>query len=63
VTNLPPVTLTIQVSTNGLHLAWPAGVLQSSGNVTGPYTNVTGAMSPYTVAQSGVSQFFRVKVR
>ena len=63
VTNLPPITLMIQVSPNGAQLTWAAGALQSAGDVRGPYTNFIGATSPYTLTPTGAVQFFRVKVR
>jgi len=61
VTNLGPVTLTIQPAGQKLQLTWPTGTLQSALQVTGPYTNVP-ATSPFTVAPSNTAQFFRIKV-
>jgi hypothetical protein len=46
-----------------LVLTWPQGTLQSAGTVTGTYTDITGATSPYTNAISGAQQYFRVRVR
>ncbi len=63
VTNLPPVIITIQISSNQVQLTWLAGALQSASQVTGPYTNVTTATSPYSVPPSDATRFFRVKVR
>ena len=63
VTNLGPVTLVIQPSGNQLQLTWPAGALQSALQVTGPYTNVPTATSPFTITPSNAAQFFRIKVR
>jgi PKD repeat protein len=63
VTNLPPVTLTIQLSGNHVRLTWPAGTLQSAISVGGPYTNVPAATSPYTNTPVLTSQYFRVLVR
>jgi hypothetical protein len=63
VTNLGPVTLVIQRSGNQLQLTWPAGTLQSAQAVTGPYTNITNATSPFMISPSDATQFFRVKVR
>jgi PKD repeat protein len=63
VTNLGPVTLVIQPSGNQLQLTWPAGTLQSAFIVTGPYTNITTATSPFTISPSNAAQFFRIKVR
>ncbi len=63
VTNLPPVTLAIEFTNNQVKLTWPLGTLQSAGLVTGPYTNVPSATSPYLVTPSEATRFFRVQVR
>jgi PKD repeat protein len=63
VTNLGPVTLVIQPSGKQLQLIWPAGSLQAAGQVAGPYTNITTAVSPFTISASNSAQFFRIKVR
>ena len=44
-------------------ISWPTGTLLSSTNVSGPYTVVSGATSPYTNAVSGKQKFFRVQVQ
>jgi len=62
VSNLPPVSLTIQPLSNQSRLSWPVGTLQTATQVTGPYTNIT-VSSPYTLTPTGAAQFFRVKVR
>jgi len=38
-----------------------AGTLQSSDDVTGPYTAVEGATSPYQTAPEGAARFFRAE--
>lgn len=45
-----------------VRLSWSGGTptLQSAGDVTGPYTNISGATSPYTNRTSGPRQFFRL---
>jgi hypothetical protein len=63
VTNLGPVTLTIQPVGKDLQLTWSAGTLQSGTQASGPYTNITTATSPYSITPSNAAQFFRVKVR
>jgi hypothetical protein len=63
VTNPAPVTLTVQFATNQVRLTWSEGTLQLATNVLGPYTNLTGAASPYTFPPTGTANFFRVKVR
>ncbi len=37
------------------------GTLQSADTVTGPFTDVTGATSPYAVTPSGAMKFFRAR--
>lgn len=48
-----------------INLKWLAGVLQSSPNVVGPYTDVlvsgTNAPSPYSNTMSGSSQFYKLR--
>lgn len=58
-----PITLTIRVSGDQAILTWPAGTLQSSGNLNGPYSNVSGATSPYTNSISGSQQYYRVQAQ
>jgi hypothetical protein len=38
-----------------------AGTLQSADDVTGPWTDVPGATSPYAVATSAARKFYRVR--
>jgi len=56
-----PVTLSIAKVGSAVKLTWVAGILQSADTVTGPYTDVAGASSPYTVAASAAKKFYRVK--
>jgi hypothetical protein len=61
----PPATsipLDIELSGNNVILRWenPAFTLQAAPTVTGTYTNVPGATSPYTNAISGSQQYFRL---
>jgi hypothetical protein len=57
-----PIPLTIAKSGNDVTITWanPAFTLQAAPNVTGTYTNVTGAASPYTIPASGTARFFRL---
>jgi len=59
----PVVALNIQNFGGNVILTWPAGQLQSAGQVVGPYANVPGATSPFTNTVSGTQQFFRVKIQ
>jgi len=47
---------------NAIILRWenPDFVLQAAPEVTGTYSDVTGAVSPYTSAVSGPQMFFRL---
>lgn len=59
--------IVISLVSNGppsqLQLTWPCGFLQSATQVTGPFTDVTNATSPYgfTPLVSPQSQFYRVR--
>ncbi len=61
----PSVTLRLQVvkGKNVLSWSWTPGILQSASNVTGPYTDIIGATSPYTNTSSGTQQFFRLNIQ
>jgi hypothetical protein len=59
----PVTTLYIQRSGNDAVLTWAPGTLQSATNVLGPYTDVSGALSPYTVTPSEAQPYYRVRVR
>jgi PKD repeat protein len=63
VTNLGQVTVTIQLLGNQVNVSWPNGTLQSATDVTGPYNDLSNAVSPYTLTISNATQFFRVRVR
>jgi hypothetical protein len=62
---LPPpsedVTLSVGLDGGNVTISWiPAtGTLQSSSSVTGPYTDVAGATSPYSTPATGTA-YFRV---
>ena len=47
---------------NGLELRWHVGTLQQSSHITGPWTTVTNATSPWFVPADQPSKFFRVAV-
>ena len=53
--------LTITYSGGNVTLNWCSGTLQAAGNVSGTYTNVSGASAPsYTTSASGRA-FFRIQ--
>jgi hypothetical protein len=43
-----------------LILSWTYGQLQSSTNVAGPYSTLSGVASPFTNALEGACQFYRL---
>ena len=55
--------LNITKSGNNVILTWGAGTLQAAPAVSGTYTNIVGATSPYTTAIGGSARFFRVKLQ
>ena len=59
-----PITLFYQNIGSAIVLSWndPSFVLQSAPAVTGTYTNIPGATSPYTNTLTGPQQFFRLLV-
>jgi Concanavalin A-like lectin/glucanases superfamily len=54
--------LSIISSGTNIVVSWPVGTLQSAPAVTGPYTTVSGATSPYTNSISGSQKFFRTQL-
>jgi hypothetical protein len=44
-------------------VTWPMGNLQAAGLVTGTYTNVIGATSPYTNSITGSATYYRLKLQ
>ena len=57
-----PIPLDIQATADGVVLTWSDSgfTLQTAPAVTGVYTNIPGATSPYTNRISGGQQFFRL---
>ena len=43
-------------------LTWPAGTLQQADEVSGPYTDMSGATSPYAITPTGAKKFYRLKM-
>ncbi|MCX7867002.1 MAG: LamG domain-containing protein [Limisphaera sp.] len=58
-----PLVITAARQGDNLVLTWTdaQAVLQSAPGVTGPYTDVSGASSPYTVPLTGSQQYFRLR--
>jgi len=57
-----PATITASRSGGNLVLSWTdPGVLQSSTNVAGPYSDVGGAKSPYSVTPAAEQGYYRLR--
>jgi hypothetical protein len=55
-------TLGFTQSSGSITLSWSSGVLLSSPTVAGPYTPVSGAVSPYTVPTTAAQKFYELQV-
>lgn len=55
--------IAFRVNNNTLELTWPAGVLQQAESLSGPWSDVPGATSPYPVALNlnPVQVYYRTK--
>jgi len=60
VTVNPPVACTARIVSGSFILTWPFGLLQSATNIPGPWSNVAGALSPFTNHPSQPEQFYRI---
>lgn len=56
----PPVKVAFERTTGGLKLTFE-GTLQSADSITGPWTDVAGATSPFEVKFTGTAKFYRIK--
>ena len=63
VTVNPPASLAIQAQPGSVILNWPGGTLQSATNVTGPWGDVNGAVSPRTNPVSAAQEFYRLRLQ
>jgi hypothetical protein len=61
-TSITPVTLNFSTGGGNLILNWSQGTLQSADQVPGPYTNVNGAVAPYSIPLTNAEKFYRIKV-
>jgi hypothetical protein len=59
----PVAYLSLQRLGNNNALIWSPGALQAAPAVSGPFTNVPGAVPPYTLTPADAAHFFRIKVR
>jgi hypothetical protein len=61
--SVPPIPLNFQSDGSQIILRWtnPVFSLQSASAAHGSYTNIPGALSPYTNLINGSQQYFRLK--
>ncbi len=58
-----PPKILISRSGANVVLSWPTGVLYQADNVSGPYTIVNGATSPYPVTPSATKKFYLLRAQ
>jgi hypothetical protein len=56
-----PLKVSVQRSGTNIIVTWPKGTLLQADDVSGPWTVVTGATSPYTTSAASGNKFFRVQ--
>jgi hypothetical protein len=59
----PPVLVSIQSASNNLAIVWPSGTLQSATSLTGPWSGVPEATSPWPLIPAAPQQFYRVNLK
>src|SRR5262249_28923576 len=54
----------LQITKSGANviLTWSAGTLQEASVVGGPYTDVSGASSPYSTPATAAQKYYRLKL-
>jgi hypothetical protein len=57
------VQVGLQKTGAGLNLNWPQGTLFQATNLSGPWSAVTNAASPFTMTPTNAAGFFRVLLR
>lgn len=60
---LPQVQVGIQPAGAGLNLNWPQGTLLKSTNLSGPWSAVMDAVSPFTITPTNAVGFFKILLR
>lgn len=59
---VPPVSLSIGAVAGSPRVTWSYGVLESAEELSGPWTAVAGATSPYTPSATEPKHYYRVRV-
>ena len=62
ITQVTPVTVTMQKVGANPVLTWPLGTLLQSTNVAGLYVPVSGAVSPWPITPSSAQMFYKVQL-
>jgi hypothetical protein len=60
---LPQVQLGTQLIGGNMNLNWPQGTLLQSTNLSGPWSAISNALSPFAVTPTNAAGFFRVLLR
>jgi beta-glucanase (GH16 family) len=63
VTVNPPASISIQPAVGKVILTWPAGTLQSATNLSGPWNDVFGSVSPRTNPIASSMEFYRLRLQ
>jgi len=59
----PKIKISIALSGSQPILSWPMGILEQANEITGPWTTVSNAVSPYAPSTSSQSKhFYRVRL-
>jgi beta-glucanase (GH16 family) len=60
---LIPPAITIRGSGTNISLSWPSGTLQSAPDLSGPWQDLPGVISPYSPPIVADQQFYRVRLQ
>jgi hypothetical protein len=63
VTVNPPASVTIQALAGNVILIWPGGTLQTATDLSGPWGDVAGAISPRTNPVAAPQEFYRLRLQ
>ena len=63
VTVNPPASVTIQALPGNVILIWPGGTLQTATDLSGPWGDAAGAMSPRTNPLAAPQEFYRLRLQ
>ena len=63
VTVNPPSSVSFQSLSGNIVLSWPGGFLQSAPDLSGPWTDITGATSPFTNPAAASQAFYRLRLQ